>query len=161
MVVALGSNQPFGALSPREVLESALARFPAHGLHVVKRSSWWRSKAWPDPSEPEFLNGVALVETALGPHQVMDALLAIESEFGRHRSQSNAPRTLDLDLIVHGRAVQDEVGLRLPHARAAERYFVMEPLAEIAPDWTHPIRGETAKELSEQASVGRDARPED
>lgn len=158
-VVALGSNLAFEGAPPEQVLQAALACFPDAGLDIVKRSSWWRSAAWPDPSAPAFLNGVALVRTALGPQQVLEALLGIERRFGRDRSVANAPRTLDLDLIAHGRAVMDAPGLVLPHPRAAERRFVMGPLAEIVPGWRHPVSGRTAAALAREASVGADAEP--
>nr|MEA2797514.1 2-amino-4-hydroxy-6-hydroxymethyldihydropteridine diphosphokinase [Phenylobacterium sp.] len=86
-------------------------------------------------------------------------LFAIERRFGRIRGDSNAPRTLDLDLIAHGREVIDRPGLILPHPRAHERLFVMGPLAEIAPAWRHPVSGKTAAELARDATVGRDAAP--
>ena len=82
----------------------------------------------------------------------------LENEFGRMRSVRNAPRTLDLDLIAHGRIVSDDPELTLPHPRAHERLFVMGPLAEIAPDWQHPS-GEAASNLAQSATVGMDARP--
>ena len=140
------------------MLEAALARFPAVGLKILKRSSWWRSAAWPDPNGPEYRNGVALVEAHGGPEAVLSALLAIEAELGRARGERNAPRTLDLDLIAYGREVRDDPGLTLPHPRAHERLFVMGPLAEIAPGWVHPVQGRTARELAETATVGTDAR---
>ena len=87
------------------------------------------------------------------------ALGRIEDAFGRRRSVRNAPRTLDLDLIAYGRSSGDLEGLILPHPRAAERRFVMGPLAEIAPDWRHPTGGRTARELAASASIGSDARP--
>ena len=77
-----GSNQARGAASPQQILESALARFPAFGLEVVKRTRWWGSKAWPEGAGPDFLNGVVLVRTAVGPGEVLEALHAIEREFG-------------------------------------------------------------------------------
>lgn len=76
---------------------------------------------------------------------------------GRERWARNAPRTLDLDLIAHGRRVLDEPGLVVPHPRAHERLFVMGPLAEIAPDWRHPVLEKTAAELVSATTVGRDA----
>jgi 2-amino-4-hydroxy-6-hydroxymethyldihydropteridine diphosphokinase len=159
VVVALGSNLAFRGASSEEILDAALGSFPEEGLAIVKRSRWWRSAAWPDASRPAFLNGVALVATDLAPHTVLDALLRIEHRFGRDRSLPNAPRTLDLDLIAHGRIVMHESGLTLPHPRAAERRFVMGPLAEIAPDWIHPVLAASAATLAAAASVGEDAAP--
>lgn len=108
---------------------------------------------------PEYRNGVALVETPGGPHEVLAALLGVEAALGRDRSARNAPRTLDLDLIAHGRRVLDDPDLTLPHPRAHERLFVMGPLAEIAPGWVHPVLAETAAALAAKATVGRGARP--
>jgi 2-amino-4-hydroxy-6-hydroxymethyldihydropteridine diphosphokinase len=159
VVVALGSNLAGGYGSSEALLEAALARFPAVGLKILKRSSWWRSAAWPDPMGPEYRNGVALVEAQGGPREVLAALLGVETGLGRERAQRNAPRTLDLDLIAYGRQVLDDPGLTLPHPRAHERLFVMGPLAEIAPDWVHPVLGETAADLAAQAKVGTDATP--
>ena len=89
----------------------------------------------------------------------MAMLLQIELKFGRTRSATNAARTLDLDLIALGDQVVDGTDLVLPHPRAAERRFVMGPLAEIAPDWVHPVLGKTASELFQTATVGMDAEP--
>ena len=159
VVVALGSNLAGGYGSSEALLEAALARFPAVGLKILKRSSWWRSAAWPDPMGPEYRNGVALVEAQGGPAEVLQALLGVETDLGRERAARNAPRTLDLDLIAYGRQVLDTPGLVLPHPRAHQRLFVMGPLAEIAPDWVHPVLGKTAAELAAAASVGTDAAP--
>lgn len=158
VVVALGCNDPGAWRDCRQALEAALARFRAEGIDVVARSSWWRSVAWPDPNDPPFLNGVVIVHTAHGPHELMAALGRIEDAFGRQRAAANAPRTLDLDLIAYGRTTGDLAGLILPHPRAAVRKFVMGPLAEIAPEWRHPD-GQTALALAERASVGNDATP--
>lgn len=136
-----------------------LSRFPTVGLKVLQRSSWWRSAAWPDPRGPEYRNGVALVEAEAPPRAVLAALLDLEAQFGRKRSVRNAARTVDLDLIAHGRTVLDEADLTLPHPRAHERRFVMGPLAEIAPAWRHPTLGRSAAELAVSASVGLDAKP--
>jgi 2-amino-4-hydroxy-6-hydroxymethyldihydropteridine diphosphokinase len=77
----------------------------------------------------------------------------------RIRGEANAPRTLDLDLIAYGRLVMSAPGLTLPHPRAEERGFVMGPLAQIAPDWRHPVSGARADGLAARAAVGRDAHP--
>jgi 2-amino-4-hydroxy-6-hydroxymethyldihydropteridine diphosphokinase len=160
IVVALGSNVSGGYASCEALLEAALARFPQAGLPVIARSSWWRSAAWPDASGPQYRNGVAIVETNDPPRAVLQKLLAIETEFRRVRMLKNAPRTLDLDLVAYGRQVLADSDLTLPHPRAADRRFVMGPLAEIAPEWRHPVSGMTAAELASEAPVGPDAEPE-
>lgn len=158
VVIALGSNLKGPYASSRELLEAAVCRFRPEGLDVVARSSWWASSAWPDPSAPPFLNGVAIVETALDPHETLAALGRIEQAFGRDRHAANAPRTLDLDLIAHGRVVDHDSGLVVPHPRARDRRFVMGPLAEIAPDWRCPETGDTAEALLAHCTTGLDAR---
>jgi 2-amino-4-hydroxy-6-hydroxymethyldihydropteridine diphosphokinase len=159
VVVALGSNLAGEFVSSEALLEAALARLVEAGLPVLRRSGWWRSAAWPDPSGPEYRNGVALVEAKTGPKAVLRTLFGVEATFRRVRKGKNSSRTLDLDLIAYGRLVLDEPGLILPHPRAHERRFVMGPLAEIAPHWRHPVLGKTAAELAATASVGRDAAP--
>lgn len=158
LVIALGANLPGAAGSVQEGLEAALDRLASYGFEVWARSAWWRSAAWPDPADPPFLNGVALAETALDPDAALARLHAIEEEFGRMRGAANAPRPLDLDLIAYGRVVR-EGRLRLPHPQAYRRRFVMGPLAEIAPDWVHPVLGQTAIALAAAADVGIDAAP--
>lgn len=159
VIVALGCNDKGAWADCREALEAALARFRCEGVDIVARSAWWSSAAWPDPTDPPFLNGVVLVRTELDAHALMAALGRIEDAFGRQRSVANAPRTLDLDLIAYGRLSGDLDGLILPHPRAAQRLFVMGPLAEIAPDWIEPVSGMTARVLTDAATVGLDARP--
>jgi 2-amino-4-hydroxy-6-hydroxymethyldihydropteridine diphosphokinase len=159
IVVALGGNLAGDFQSSETLLEAALARFPQAGLPVLARSRWWRSAPWPDRQGNEYRNGVAIVEANGPPEAVLEALFAMERSFGRTRGVPNAPRTLDLDLIAHGRAILTGPGLVLPHPRAHDRLFVMGPLAEIAPGWRHPISGRTAAELAANATVGRDARP--
>ncbi len=158
-VLALGCNLPGGYASCEALLEAAVARLLALGLPVLARSRWWRSAAWPDPSQPEYRNGIALVEAGGEPQALLDTLLALEAELGRERGARNAARTLDLDLVAFGRRVLDHPGLTLPHPRAHERLFVMGPLAEVAPGWRHPTLGRTAHDLAATASVGADARP--
>ena len=159
VVVALGSNLTGQYRSSRALLEAALARFPDRGLSVAARSDLWRSAAWPDRSDPPYVNAVALVDTTLDAPRIMRTLMDLEADFGRRRDRANGSRTLDLDLIAFGRAVIGRADLTLPHPRAHERRFVMGPLAEIVPDWRHPTLGRTAAELASEAAVGADARP--
>jgi 2-amino-4-hydroxy-6-hydroxymethyldihydropteridine diphosphokinase len=159
IILAVGGNLAGDYPSLEALLEAALSAILSANLRIVRRSGWWRSAAWPDPRAPAYLNGVAIVETALSPRALLERILALEATFGRSRSEPNAPRTLDIDLIAYGRSVIAEPGLAVPHPRAHERLFVMGPLAEIAPDWTHPVLGVTAADLAERATIGADARP--
>lgn len=158
-VIALGCSLAGGYPSREALLEAAVRRFADLDLVVLARSSWWASAAWPDPSQPGYVNGVVLVEPSQSPETMLEVLHAIERAFGRERHETNAPRTLDLDLIAHGRTILEGPGLVLPHPRAHERRFVMGPLAEIAPAWRHPVYGGTAKMMAAGATVGRDAAP--
>jgi 2-amino-4-hydroxy-6-hydroxymethyldihydropteridine diphosphokinase len=159
VVIALGSNLAGAYASSEALLDAAVGALSGIGVRVRARSFWWRSSAWPDATRPAFLNGVVLGETELAPPALLGALADMEREFGRLQGAVNAPRTLDLDLIAHGRAVVNEPDLILPHPRAYERKFVMGPLAEIAPEWRHPIGGKSAAQLAGEAPVGRDATP--
>jgi len=164
VVVALGGNLSGGLSggfdSSATILRRALDAFPEIGLIVKAKSSLWRSKAWPDPDDPPFVNAVAVVETRAPPAVVLAALHDLEARFGRVRTLPNAARTLDLDLIAYGRLIDAGPPI-LPHPRARRRRFVMGPLAEIAPGWRHPETGETAAVLAARAEVGADARPMD
>jgi 2-amino-4-hydroxy-6-hydroxymethyldihydropteridine diphosphokinase len=97
--------------------------------------------------QPLYLNAVAVGETLLGPRELLDALLALEHAYGRERPFPGAPRTLDLDLILLGDTLEDVPGLHVPHPRFRERFFVLGPLAEVAPDMVDPLTGLKAWEL--------------
>ncbi len=148
ILVGLGANLPSAEGGPRETLEAALKAFPEHGLRVVKRSPWYESSPVPPSDQPWFVNGVAVVETALDPQQVLQSLLAVERSFGRQRGERWAARTLDLDLLAYGDQVIDlpaEEGrpaVTVPHPRLQDRRFVLLPLKDVAPDWRHPATGE-------------------
>lgn len=111
-------------------------------------------ETWPvgDGTENQnlYLNAVAVGHTDLTARQVLDALLAIEQAFGRERPGRNAARTLDLDLILQGDAIVVEPGLEVPHPRFRERFFVLGPLAEIAPEMVDPVSGLRISELLKQ-----------
>ena len=100
--------------------------------------------------QPLYLNAVAVGETSLGARALLDRLLAIEAEFGRTRPAPNAARTLDLDLVLLGDQILDLPGLTLPHPRFRQRFFVLGPLTEIAPEMRDPVTGLRASELLQE-----------
>ena len=148
--VALGANigEPLRQI---EAGFSALAALP--GTRLLARSSLYRSAPVGYADQPDFINAVAMIETALAPHALLDALLEIERAHGRVREFPNAPRTLDLDIVLYGDVVLQEPGLTIPHARMLERAFVMVPLTEIAPDVVVPGRGRV-RDLALQVDGG-------
>lgn len=130
--VALGSNLDGPERQVARAFDE-LARLPATTL--TARSRLYRSAPLGGASQPDYVNAVARIETALGPHELLDALLAIERAHGRERRLERwGPRTLDLDLVLYGDAVIDEPGLKVPHPGLTERAFVLYPLAELAPE---------------------------
>ena len=160
ILIGLGANLPnpfFGP--PPDSLEAALGAMRAAGMGLLGRSRWYRSSPRPPSAQPPYVNGVAIVEYALGPRDLLARLHRIEEEFGRRRSAPNAPRSLDLDLLAHDRRVIEEDGLIVPHPRLAGRAFVLLPLREIAPDWRHPATGQVPSELIAALPETPDATP--
>ena len=139
--VALGSNLDDPPAHIRRGLE-ALAGLPS--TRVVRHSSLYRNPPTGYRDQPDFVNAVAQIETALGPRELLDQLLAIEQVHGRVRAVPNGPRTLDLDVLLYGGRTVQQPGLTIPHPRMHERAFVLVPLAEIAPDAVLPAGGRIA-----------------
>ena len=149
--VGLGAN-----VGERERnLEAAIAQLAALGT-VTARSSLYETEPMEMPNQPWFLNCVVALETELMPKQLLGRLLDIERSLGRKRNaaQPKGPRTIDLDILLFASSVIDTAGLTIPHPAMHQRRFVLEPLAEIAPDARHPVFKRTMREL-------RDALPKD
>ena len=142
VAIALGSNvgDRHGTLTSA----ISLLQFIVDNL---RSSSFFDTPYVGDEVQPPVLNAAVVGVTTLEAHPLLEQLLAIEQSCGRTRPYGGAPRTLDLDLILYGDAVIDEPGLIVPHPRFRERRFVLEPLAEIAPDWRDPISRKTVAEL--------------
>lgn len=141
--LSLGSN-----VGDREAnLHNALERIEAAGIHVLRRSSIYETEPQNLPDQPWFLNLVVEVETELFPRLLLARIQAIELGMGRRRDVPKGPRTIDIDILLFGDFVIATRELQVPHPRMAERRFVLEPLAELAPDLIHPETGKTVREM--------------
>lgn len=146
VAIALGSN-----LGDRDAqLDEAEDRLAALLSGAVASARYETDPVGGPPDSPAFLNEVVVGTTHLSPRALLEALHAIEGDAGRERPFVNAPRTLDLDLILYGDFVIDEPGLQIPHPRFRDRMFVLQPLADVAADWVDPVSGKSVSELREQ-----------
>jgi 2-amino-4-hydroxy-6-hydroxymethyldihydropteridine diphosphokinase len=147
ILIGLGANLPSQAGQPADTLKRALGELERQGVEIQGLSALYQTPAWPDPADPAFVNAVAAVKTSLQPVELLMLLHGVETDFGRLRSASNAPRTLDLDLLDYDGRVIADPQLMLPHPRMATRSFVLVPLRDVAPGWRHPVTGHGLMEL--------------
>ena len=146
ILIGLGGNLTSQYGSPRETQRAALQYLEERGGKLLACSRFWRTRPVPISDQPWFVNAVAALATDLEPAALLAVLHEIEAEFGRVRTVANAARPLDLDLLAYGRRCVTD-GLIVPHPRLHERAFVLCPLADIAPDWVHPISGQTVRAM--------------
>lgn len=147
--IALGSNLGKRQLALRTAIER-LGQLP--GTRVIAVAGFRETApVGGPPGQGAYINSAAAIETELPPRQLLDALLNIEKQLGRDRSSEvrNGPRTCDMDLLLYGDAIFDEPGLTVPHPRLHQRAFVLEPLAEIAPQTRHPVFQRSIQSLLE------------
>jgi len=171
--IALGSNVPSRHGDPRATVQAGMRALGGAGVKVIAESRLYSTPCFPAGAGPDYVNAAALVRTKLGPKGLLAHLHAVEAEFDRQRQNRWAARTLDLDLLFYGDQIAPDAQtyrkwrdlplesqktqapdqLILPHPRIQDRAFVMVPLADIAPEWVHPVLGKPLKELLKQLSA--------
>ena len=172
--IALGSNLETQNLSRLETINTALRCFSQFSINLIQVSSFWESRSYPDLSQPNFINAVSAVHSELNPYQILHKLKTIEKKMGRKNKTRWENRVLDLDIIGSGSIIlpnkfvfnkwlkmplQKQIKnqpdeLILPHPRIQDRLFVLQPLSEVDPHWTHPVLNKTPLELINRKGWG-------
>lgn len=147
--LSLGSNLGDRAAN----LRAAIAQLEAAG-RVLAVSSWYETQPVDVPEQPWFLNCAAVIETEKTPAEFLHLALQVETGMGRMRMRAKGARNIDIDIVLFGGRVVNEPGLKIPHPAMHQRRFVLEPLAEVAPEAQHPGLGKTVRELLAELPVG-------
>lgn len=163
--LGIGANlTPDGFTSPQAGCEAALDDLSGYGIEIVKISRWFESAPVPMSDQPWFINAVVHATTSRNAAETLAALHEVEAQFGRQRRVRNEARVLDIDLLDFGGMHSDDMhsddaSLLLPHPRMHQRAFVLLPLHDLAPDWVHPMTGESIQSLIDALPDGQIIRP--
>ena len=154
ILLGLGANLPSTYGSPEDTLKSAVIALKERNITICSASHIWISAPIPASDQPDYRNATLHVKTSLDSRALLKTLHAIEEEFGRQRDVRNEPRILDLDILAYHNEIIEESNVTIPHPRLHERAFVLYPLQEIAPEWTHPKTGRSIHEMIQ--SLGKE-----
>ena len=159
IVIGVGGNLPTAEYGPpRATCGAALQHLSQRpDLQIAARSSWYETAPVPISDQPWYVNGAIAVKTTMTPHDLMALLLETETRFGRRRSEPNAARVLDLDLLACGDQVLTG-DLEVPHPRLHLRAFAVLPIRDVAPDWRHPVLGRSISDLAADLPHDQDIR---
>ncbi|ADE38781.1 2-amino-4-hydroxy-6-hydroxymethyldihydropteridine diphosphokinase [Candidatus Puniceispirillum marinum] len=158
--LGIGANlTPDGFNSPQAGCEAALDGLSGYSIDIIKISRWFESAPVPVSDQPWFKNAVIHATTSLNAAETLTALHKVEAQFGRQRRIRNEARVLDIDLLDFGGMHSDDESLLLPHPRMHQRAFVLLPLQDLAPDWVHPVTGDSIQSLIDTLPDGQIIRP--
>lgn len=159
LFIGLGANlTPMGYNNPREGCQAALAALGEEGIFLEQISNWYETAPVPISDQPWYLNAVARATTSADAVKTLAVLHRIEARFGRVRGVRNGARVLDMDLLDFAGKRSLDPGLTLPHPRMHQRAFVLFPLRELSPGWSHPVSGVTIDDLISQLPPGQKIR---
>ena len=156
IIIGLGSNLISNiGNNPQKNCQLALEKMREVNIFPIKVSSFFESAPLPVSTQPWFVNLAVSVKTELDPHKLLNVLLSIESEMGRKRGGKNAPRVIDLDILVFNNMIIKTENLVLPHPRIVDRAFVLYPIQELNPSWQHPVSGKNIANLISNLGNGQ------
>ena len=147
ILIALGANLSGLHGGPDKMLRKAIDALEENGLEILAASAIWLTEPVPVSDQPLYRNAVIEVKSSRKPQELLNLLHSIELDFGRVRKNRNEARVIDLDLLAYNDVISTDADLLLPHPRMHERGFVLYPLAEIAPEWMHPVLKKTTSEM--------------